>query len=121
MGELRDYYGPDCDCEGVLTFPKESDAQPITISKETGVTIGDELHGLRVNVGIKCARNSTLEKELAVELDTGLHLVANFTFDDFRFWATLNDPKIMQTTAESKVAGLVLNYHNWDKLLTAIV
>ena len=55
MGELRDYYGPDCDCEGVLTFPKESDAQPITISKETGVTIGDELHGLRVNVGIKCA------------------------------------------------------------------
>ena len=62
-----------------------------------------------------------MEKELAVELDTGLHLVANFTFDDFRFWATLNDPKFMQTTAESKVAGLVLNYHNWDKLLTAIV
>ena len=121
MGELRDYYGPDCDCEGVLTIPYESEAQPITILKEKGVIIGNEDHGLRVNVGIKCARNSTLEKELAVELDTGLHLVANFTFDDFRFWATLNDAKIMQTTAESKVAGLVLNYHNWDKLLTAIV
>ena len=121
MEELQGYYGPDCDCEGVLTIPNESDAQPITISKEKGVIIGNEDHGLRVNVGIKCARNSTLEKELAVELDTGLHLVANFTFDDFRFWATLNDAKIMQTTAESKVEGLVMNYHAWDKLLTAVV
>lgn len=99
MEELQAYYGSDCECDGVLTFPMESDAQPIAISATEGVIVGDETHGLRVNVGIECAKDSTSEKELAVELDTGLHLVANFTFDDFRFWATLKDAKIMQTTA----------------------
>ena len=121
LEELQAFYGPTCECDGVLTFPTESDAQPITISKESGVIIGDEHHGLRVNIGIECAKDSTSEKELAVELDTGLHLVANITFDDFRFWASLNDAKIMQTTAQSKVEGLVLNYHSWDHELTAVV
>jgi len=55
LEELQAFYGPNCVCDGVLTFPTESDAQPITISKESGVIIGDVHHGLRVNIGIECA------------------------------------------------------------------
>ena len=86
------------------------------------MVIGDEADGgLRVSVNVECAKDANSTKELAVVLELGLHLTANFTFDNFRFWANLNEPTVLQTKAESKVEGLILNYHNWDLELSAVV
>ena len=54
-------------------------------------------------------------------LNTGIHLVANVTWDDFEFWAELQEPLMEGTTAVSQIEGLVLDYHNWDRELTAVV
>merc|ERR1712051_277482 len=63
--------------------------------------------------------NETVSKELALELDTGLHLVANFTWDDFKFWIKLSNPEFISTTATS--SKVELEYHNWDDELTAVL
>lgn len=94
LAELKTYYGVDADCNGVLTFPKESNAQPISLSTAKGLVVGDETTGgLMLTLNVNCAKDSTSEKELAVVLNTGLHVAANFTFDDFKFWAELDDPQ----------------------------
>ena len=54
-----------------------------------------------------------------MELNTGLHVVANFTFDDFKFWIELSEPQFMGTTATS--SRIELEYHNWDGELTAVL
>ena len=53
--EVRHHYGNDADCSGVITFPFEKDAQPITISNTTGLIIGDKAEGgLRTNIAVFC-------------------------------------------------------------------
>ena len=54
-----------------------------------------------------------------MELNTGLHVVANFTWDDFKFWIELSEPQFMGTTATS--SRIELEYHNWDGELTAVL
>lgn len=122
LAELKDYYGADATCDGTLTFPKEQHSQPIRMTTAEGILIGDGSQGgLRLTLDIKCAKDASTEKELAVVLNTGLSLRANVTWDDFEFWAELDDPMFYNTVAESKVADLVLDYHNWDMELMYVV
>lgn len=122
LAELTDYYGATTSCDGVLTFPKENKSQPITINTAQGLVIGDANEGgLRLTLNINCAKDESSKKELAVVLNTGISLVADLLWDDFDFHAKLQNPLIQGTTAESKVQGLVLDYHNWDLELTAVV
>lgn len=93
IAELHSYYGVNADCEGVLTFPKEANSQPISMNTVQGIVIGDETNGgLNLNLNIMCSNETTTEKELAVVLNTGVHVVANITWDNFDFWAALSDP-----------------------------
>ena len=122
LAELPDYYGATASCDGVLTFPKENDSQPITINTAQGLVIGNPTEGgLRLNLNINCAKDESSQKELAVVLKTGINLVAGLSWDNFEFWAKLQDPQMQGTTAESMVQDLVLDYHNWDLELTAVV
>lgn len=74
---------------------------------------------MTTNIKLMCAENNTTAKELAVDLTTGLHVVANFTWDNFEYWASLSDPKFMDTVVTSPVVKL--DYHNWNAELTAVL
>ena len=119
MSEVYYYYGASTDCEGRLSFPFEKDAQPVTVDVTKGVVVGDTTHGLRLNLQMWCANDTMAEKELAVDLTTGMHLVANFTWDNFVYWISLSEPQFMGTVATSPVMSLY--YHNWDVELTAVL
>jgi len=119
LSEVYFYYGKDVSCEGILSFPFEKDSQPVTMDATRGLVIGNDVHGLTTNIKLMCASNATATKELAVDLTTGLHIVANFTWDDFTFWAKLSDAKMMNTQVTSPVVEL--DYHNWNAELTAVV
>jgi len=93
LSELHHYYGKSADCNGVLTFPKEGNSQPITMSTTKGLVVGDEANGgLRLTLNIQCSNDTMAEKELAVILNTGLHVAANITWTDFTIWAELDEP-----------------------------
>ena len=122
LAELWTYYGADTDCEGVLTFPKEPNSQPIAFSKAKGITVGDDSEGgLKLTLNMMCAKNNSTEKELAVVLNTGVHVAANITWDNFEYWADLTEPAFMDTTCVSQKSDLVLDYHNWNQELTAVM
>lgn len=120
LSEIKTYYGADADCEGILTFPKEANSSPVTISRENGVMIGDvDQGGLRLNLDILCAANAVDKKELAVTLDTGMHLKLDFEWNDFTVYAKFLDPQFMGTTATSYIGEL--DHHNWDMELTFVL
>lgn len=119
LSEVYFYYGANVTCEGILSFPFEKDSQPVTMDAARGLVIGNDVHGMTTNIKLMCAPNATATKELAVDLTTGLHIVANFTWDDFTFWAKLSDAKMMNTQVTSPVVEL--DYHNWNAELTAVV
>lgn len=55
LAELQDYYGVDAVCDGVLTFPKEKNSQPITMNTAQGIVVGDASEGgLRLTLNISC-------------------------------------------------------------------
>lgn len=92
------------------------------MNKEQGIVIGDEANGgLRLTLNVMCSNETMAEKELSVVLNTGLHLTANITWDNFVYWAELGEPMFEQTTCESKVEGLKLDWHNWDSELTYVM
>ncbi len=119
LQEVYFYYGPDVSCEGILSFPFEKDSQPVTVDVTKGLVIGNEKTGMTTNIKLMCAENDTTAKELAVDLTTGLYVVANFTWDNFEYWASLSDPKFMDTVVTSPVVNL--DYHNWNAELTAVL
>jgi len=120
LAELRSYYGANATCSTNVIFPKEKNSEPIKISTTAGIIVGDATQqGLKLNMGIYCARNSTADKELSVTLDTGLHLVANVTWDNFLFWVNITEPQFMGTVATSNIGAL--DYHDWDGELTAVL
>jgi len=120
LSELKTYYGTDATCSTNVIFPKEKNSEPIKISSAAGIIVGDATQGgLVLNMGIYCARNSTAEKELSVTLETGIHLVANVTWDNFLYWANFTEPQFMSTVATSNIGPL--DYHDWDGELTAVL
>lgn len=120
VAEVFRYYGPSVTCEGILSFPAEANSQPITIDAAQGIMIGDKLAGgLRTNIDFQCG-NDTTPLEHALNLELGLTMVANVTFDNFEYWAELNDVAVVDTVATPR-EGITLDYHNWDAELTYVV
>lgn len=101
-------FGENTTCEAEVSFP-ETDIAPISIDKSKGVILGDETTGMSINLGIYCT-NSTVERELALNLDLGIHAVANVTWDNFVYWLELSEAKCVSAVATSPTE---LNYHNW--------
>lgn len=104
----------------MLSFPKEANSEPISISKDTGINIGDAAQGgLKLKIDILCAADATAEKELAVSLETGMHLNIQMLWDDFTIYAKFLEPEFMGTVATPYTIDL--DYHNWDSQLTAVL
>ena len=120
LSELRAYYGPETTCSGEVSFPKEKNSQPVTMTAADGIIVGDSsTGGLRLNLDIYCAKDANTPKELSVTLDTGLHLLVYFLWDNFVITARMTEAAMMQTVATSYIGDL--DYHNWDAQLTAVV
>ena len=68
---------------------------------------------------LMCASNDTAAKELAVNITLGLHLRAEFQWDNFAYYANLTDAKVTNTVVTSPVVQL--DYHNWNDELTAVI
>lgn len=66
-----------------------------------------------------CAPDATTEKELSATINTGIHLLAEVTFDNFELTAALNEAEAMNTKVISYIGDL--DYHNYDRLLTSVL
>ena len=102
MYELVEHYGPNATCDVALSFPLpdgQTQKQEVRIDTERGIVVGDASQGgLLLDMQIYCAEDASLEKELAIELTTGLEieieleLVKNLTYT-----ASLHNPIIQNT------------------------
>lgn len=121
LKELTAKYGADMDCSGMVAFPKVSNSEPVTISKESGVSIGDASQGgLKMKIDFMCAAKNATEKELAVTIETGMHLNLQFAWDDFTFYAKFAEPQLMQSVVTPVTIELDEG-HEWDTEMTQVL
>jgi len=117
--EVYLHYGRDVDCNGELSFPYETPSAPLSVDTKKGLVVGDEENGLIAKVLLYCAANSTVEKELALDMELGIHAIANFTFDNFVYWIKFDETKAVTANVSSPV--VTLDYHDWIGLVTALL
>jgi len=117
--EVFRHYGASVECSASLSLPMQ-EASPIKIDATKGIIIGDETTWLDVDLKLFCKNNDTVpEPELALDMDLGVALTVNATWDNFEYWIALNDARGVHADVTSP--AMKLNYHDWIAEITALL
>lgn len=125
MYELIEHYGPNATCDVALSFPLPQTEQPqkqqVRIDTERGIVVGDASQGgLLLDMQILCAEDATAEKELAIELNTGLEIEIELEMvKNLTYFAKVVNPVIQNTQVIQ--TAFQFRYHRWDALLTSVL
>ena len=121
FSEIKNHYGQDATCDGLLSFPRTQSAEPINFNTgDYGITLGaSETQGMVTNLQIMCAENATATKELSATLEMGLHVPIELNVDNYILNAGVGQTSVMNSVATSDV--FELEYHNWDLELSYVI
>lgn len=119
--ELKATYGDAVVCEIHTSFNADQPGEPVQILKDHGVILGDAAKGgIITDLKVMCAADETSEKDLAVELQAGLSMTFNGTFDDFKVYALIQDNSVMGAQLVSSKMDIT-SVADWNALLNTPV